>query len=77
VMRAVLPGKLQIETTPVPLADVEGTWNEDIGRSRVVFVVADAENHRSVDGGGPLRMEGGGGGNGGQGVPRPEGHGVK
>ena len=39
VMQAVVPGKLQIETTVVPLADVEKTWNENTGKSRVVFVV--------------------------------------
>ena len=39
VMQAVAPGKLQIETTVVPLADVEKTWNENTGKSRVVFVV--------------------------------------
>jgi NADPH:quinone reductase-like Zn-dependent oxidoreductase len=39
VMQAVGPAELQIETTTVPLADVEKTWNKDAGRSRVVFVV--------------------------------------
>jgi len=39
VMQAVAPGKLQIETETVPLADVEENWNKDSGRSRVVFVV--------------------------------------
>ncbi|HEX4320256.1 MAG TPA: zinc-binding alcohol dehydrogenase family protein [Acidobacteriaceae bacterium] len=39
VMQAVVPGKLQIETRAVPLADVEENWNKDSGRSRVVFVV--------------------------------------
>lgn len=39
VMQAVVPGKLQIETTVVPLADVEKTWNENTGKARVVFVV--------------------------------------
>jgi NADPH:quinone reductase-like Zn-dependent oxidoreductase len=39
VMQAVVPGKLQIETETVPLADVEENWNKDSGRSRVVFVV--------------------------------------
>jgi hypothetical protein len=38
VMQAVVPAKLQIETTVVPLADVEKTWNGHVGRSRVVFV---------------------------------------
>jgi len=39
VMQAVVPGKLQIETETVPLADVEENWNKDSGGSRVVFVV--------------------------------------
>jgi NADPH:quinone reductase-like Zn-dependent oxidoreductase len=39
VMQAIVPAKLQIETTAVPLADVEKTWNENTGKSRVVFVV--------------------------------------
>ncbi len=37
VLQAVVPGKLKIETAVVPLADVEDTWNKDIGTSRVVF----------------------------------------
>jgi len=39
VMETVIPGKLEIETTAVPLADVEKSWNADFGKSRVVFVV--------------------------------------
>jgi NADPH:quinone reductase-like Zn-dependent oxidoreductase len=39
VMQAVVPGKLQIKTTTVPLADVEKAWKAEAGRSRVVFVV--------------------------------------
>jgi NADPH:quinone reductase-like Zn-dependent oxidoreductase len=39
VLQAVVPGKLKIETTVVPLAEVEDTWNRDSGNSRVVFDV--------------------------------------
>jgi NADPH:quinone reductase-like Zn-dependent oxidoreductase len=39
VMQAVVPGKLEIETEAVPLAEVEENWNKDSGGSRVVFVV--------------------------------------
>jgi NADPH:quinone reductase-like Zn-dependent oxidoreductase len=39
VMQAVVPAGLQIQTAVVPLADVGKTWNEDTGRSRVVFAV--------------------------------------
>ncbi len=39
VLQAVVPGKLKIETTVVPLAEVEETWNKDSGHSRVVFAV--------------------------------------
>lgn len=39
VMKIVVPGKLEIETTIVPLAEVEKTWNGDFGKSRVVFGV--------------------------------------
>jgi len=39
VLQAVVPGKLKIETKVVPLAEVEDTWNQDSGNSRVVFVV--------------------------------------
>ena len=35
----VVPAKLKIETKVVPLADVENTWNNDSGASRVAFVV--------------------------------------
>jgi NADPH:quinone reductase-like Zn-dependent oxidoreductase len=38
VMQAVVPGKLQIKTESVPLADIEQTWNKDAGKSRFVFV---------------------------------------
>jgi hypothetical protein len=39
VMEAVMPGKLKIDTTVVPLADVQKSWNGNFGGSRVVFVV--------------------------------------
>lgn len=39
VLQAVVPGKLKIETKVVPLADVEATWNQVSGASRVVFAV--------------------------------------
>ncbi len=39
VLQAVVPGKLKIETKVVPLADVEATWNQSSGTSRVVFAV--------------------------------------
>jgi NADPH:quinone reductase-like Zn-dependent oxidoreductase len=39
VMQAVVPGKLKIETTVIPLADVEKTWNGNYGKSRLVYVV--------------------------------------
>ena len=39
VLQAVVPGKLKIETKVVPLAEVEDTWNQYTGYSRVVFVV--------------------------------------
>jgi hypothetical protein len=39
VLQAVVPGKLKVETKVVPLAEVEDTWNQDNGNSRVVFVV--------------------------------------
>jgi hypothetical protein len=39
VLQTVVPGSLQIDTTAVPLADVERTWNENNGKSRLVFVV--------------------------------------
>ena len=40
VMQAVVPGKLQIKTEAVPLADIEQTWNKNGGKSRFVFVVS-------------------------------------
>jgi NADPH:quinone reductase-like Zn-dependent oxidoreductase len=40
VMQAVIPGKLQIKTDAVPLADIEQTWNKNGGKSRFVFVVS-------------------------------------
>lgn len=39
VLQAVVPGKLKIVTKVAPLADVEDTWNKDIGHSRIVFAV--------------------------------------
>jgi NADPH:quinone reductase-like Zn-dependent oxidoreductase len=39
VMQAVVPGKLQIETTAVPLTDVEKTWNANFGKSRLVYTL--------------------------------------
>ncbi len=39
VLQAVVPGKLKIETKVVLLAEVENTWNQDSGDSRVVFAV--------------------------------------
>jgi NADPH:quinone reductase-like Zn-dependent oxidoreductase len=38
-VQAVVPGKLRIETTAVPLADVQKTWNGDSGKSRLVYTV--------------------------------------
>lgn len=38
VMKAVGPAKLEIDTTVVPLADVEKTWNETSGKTRLVYV---------------------------------------
>ena len=40
VMQAVVPGKLQIKTETVPLANIEQTWNKNGGKSRFVFVVS-------------------------------------
>jgi NADPH:quinone reductase-like Zn-dependent oxidoreductase len=40
VMQAVVPGKLQIKTESVPLADIEETWDKNGGKSRFVFVVS-------------------------------------
>jgi hypothetical protein len=39
VLQAVVPARLKIETRVVPLAQVEDTWNNDSGNSRVVFDV--------------------------------------
>lgn len=39
VLQAVIPAQLRINTTIVPLSDVEKTWNADFGKSRVVFVM--------------------------------------
>ena len=39
VLQAVVPGKLKIETKVVPLSDVESTWAQGSGASRVVFAV--------------------------------------
>jgi len=39
VMGAVVPGKFRIETTAVPLADVEKTWNRNFGSSRLVYTL--------------------------------------
>jgi NADPH:quinone reductase-like Zn-dependent oxidoreductase len=39
VMQAVVPGKLQVETTTVPLANVEKTWNENNVKSRLVYII--------------------------------------
>jgi NADPH:quinone reductase-like Zn-dependent oxidoreductase len=39
VLQSVVPGKLKIETTSVPLSEVEETWNKASGNSRVVFVM--------------------------------------
>jgi hypothetical protein len=39
VLQAVVPTKLKIKTKVVPLTDVEDTWNNDSGASRVAFVV--------------------------------------
>jgi len=39
VLRAVVPAKLQIQTKAVPLTEIERLWNEDSGKSRLVFMV--------------------------------------
>ena len=39
VLQAVVPGRLKIETKVVRLAEVEDTWNQYSGYSRVVFAV--------------------------------------
>jgi NADPH:quinone reductase-like Zn-dependent oxidoreductase len=38
-LHAALPARLHIDTTPMPLADVNQAWNTDTGKSRVVFVI--------------------------------------
>jgi NADPH:quinone reductase-like Zn-dependent oxidoreductase len=38
-LHAALAARLYVDTTPVPLADVNRTWNADTGKSRLVFVV--------------------------------------
>jgi NADPH:quinone reductase-like Zn-dependent oxidoreductase len=48
VLQAVVPGKLKVKTKVVPLAEVEGTWNQDSGTSRVVFVVRNLEASASL-----------------------------
>jgi NADPH:quinone reductase-like Zn-dependent oxidoreductase len=40
VFQAVIPAHLQIKTKTVPLSEVEKTWNENFGKSRIVFVLA-------------------------------------
>jgi NADPH:quinone reductase-like Zn-dependent oxidoreductase len=39
VFQAAVPGKLKVETTTVPLADVEKNWNKNFGGARAVFVM--------------------------------------
>jgi NADPH:quinone reductase-like Zn-dependent oxidoreductase len=39
VLLAAVPGKLKIETTAVPLSEVEEIWNKDSGKSRFVFAI--------------------------------------
>jgi NADPH:quinone reductase-like Zn-dependent oxidoreductase len=38
VLRAAVPERLHIDTTTVPLAEVNQGWNKNTGKSRVVFV---------------------------------------
>jgi NADPH:quinone reductase-like Zn-dependent oxidoreductase len=38
-LHAARPARLHIDTTPMPLADVNQTWNAETGKSRVVFVI--------------------------------------
>jgi len=40
LLRAAVPAGLQIETTPVPLSDVERAWPHDDSTRRTVFTVA-------------------------------------
>jgi hypothetical protein len=37
-LHAAQRARLHIDTTSIPLADVNQTWNTDTGKSRVVFV---------------------------------------
>jgi hypothetical protein len=37
-LHAAQPARLHIDTTPIPLANVNQTWNTNTGKSRVVFV---------------------------------------
>ncbi len=39
VLHAALPAQLHIDTTTVPLTDVNETWNSNTGKSRVVFTM--------------------------------------
>jgi hypothetical protein len=36
-LHAAQPARLHVDATPIPLADVNQTWNTDTGKSRVVF----------------------------------------
>jgi NADPH:quinone reductase-like Zn-dependent oxidoreductase len=38
VLRAAIPGRLHIDTTTVPLAEVSQAWNSNTGKPRAVFV---------------------------------------
>jgi NADPH:quinone reductase-like Zn-dependent oxidoreductase len=38
-INAAAPGKFKIDTTQVPLSDVQKTWNEKLGNSRLVYTV--------------------------------------
>jgi NADPH:quinone reductase-like Zn-dependent oxidoreductase len=40
LLRAVVPGHLNIETEAISLADVEEAWTKDSGKRRIVFIVA-------------------------------------
>jgi len=39
LMQAVVPGRLEIETEPILLANVEAGWTKDSGKRRIVFSV--------------------------------------
>jgi hypothetical protein len=39
VMRAIVPGKLQIEAESVPLSEVAGVWNREQPLKRIVFTL--------------------------------------